>query len=87
MEIDWPALLADYEVALEHFEQTSKALTIALVNGDSETFSALAGTEAKAREAVVAMRLRLLNAWRDSERTNLELQSLLALTTNPSRPA
>jgi len=66
---DWPALLTDYEAALDEFERTSKALTAALLqpggpNGDR---SALLAAEASARDVVVLTRMRLMNAWRDTD--------------------
>lgn len=76
---DWPVLLSDYKVALERFEQISRALTTALVNGDTEAAHELVATETLARDAVVAGRARLLDAWRDSERTSLELHALLGV--------
>ena len=66
---DWPALLSDYQATLEEFERVSKALTAALIDRDSATddFPELFAAESRAREAVVLSRMRLVNAWRDSQ--------------------
>ena len=66
---DWPALMTAYEAAIEEFERTSKALTAALLqpggpNGDR---SALLAAEARARDGVVLTRMRVMNAWRETD--------------------
>ena len=67
---DWPALLDAYASALEEFERVTKALTAALIDRDSyaEDLLPLFAAESTAREAVMLHRVRLMNAWRDSER-------------------
>jgi hypothetical protein len=66
---DWPALLTDYQTALEEFERVTKAVTAALVdrNSAAETFPELFAAESRARDAVILSRMRLVNAWRDSQ--------------------
>jgi hypothetical protein len=68
-DTDWPALLADYQAALEEFERTSRALTAALLHapGPNGEGVALLAAETRARDAVVLTRMRLMNAWRDSD--------------------
>ncbi len=65
----WPALLADYETAVQEFAQVSRALTAALVDGKSspEDVQALLAAEARTRDAVALMRMRLVNQWRSSQ--------------------
>ena len=81
---DWPALLTAYESALEEFERASKALTAALLqpggpNGESRV---LLAAEAMARDAVVLTRMRLMNAWRD---TDAQL-GVLPVSAQPQKP-
>lgn len=66
---DWPALLSDYQATLEEFERVSKALTAALIDRESAAadLPALFAAESRARDAVVLSRMRLVNAWRDSQ--------------------
>jgi hypothetical protein len=75
---DWPALLTDYEAALEVFERVTKALTVAMLrpggpNGDER---ALLAAEAAARDAVVMTRMRLMNAWRDATPADVHWSAL-----------
>jgi hypothetical protein len=65
---DWPALLTDYEAALEEFERVTKALTAAMLapGGPNDDHHSLLAAEAAARDAVVLTRMRLMSAWRDS---------------------
>jgi hypothetical protein len=66
---DWRALLNDYQATLDEFERISKALTAALVDRDSATedLPELFAAESRARDAVILARMRLVNAWRDSQ--------------------
>jgi hypothetical protein len=76
-----------YEAALKEFERVSAALTAALVDRHSnpEVFPALAEAEASARDAVMLTRMRLINAWRDSQPQMEQLTSLLS--DSPENPA
>ena len=66
---DWPALLTDYEAALEQFEAASRALTAALMRpgGPNGETGALLSAETIASDTVVLTRTRLMNAWRDAD--------------------
>ena len=66
---DWPALLTDYQAALEQFEVVTKALTTALLQpgGPNGETAALLAAEAGARDTVILTRMRLMNAWRDAD--------------------
>ena len=67
-DVEWPALLRDYESAIAEFESVSRALTTVLNerNSTDDDFRALVVAEEKARETVVLARMRLINLWRES---------------------
>ena len=64
----WPRLLTDYEAALATFEDASRALTRALVDRHPADyrFYDFVVAEERARDAVIAARMRLIERWRDS---------------------
>ena len=76
---DWPALLTDYQAALDEFERVTKMLTLLLADRTStpEDFRGVFAAEARARDVVVLTRMRLMNAWREDQ-PELELADLLA---------
>lgn len=80
MGADWPALLTAYQAALAEFDRTTAALTAALVDRDFDTddFPALLAAEERAREAVVLTRMRLVDAWRDTQQDVRQLEVLMA---------
>jgi len=75
---DWPALLTDYQAALEDFERVTKILSLLLVDRTStaEDFRGVFAAEAKARDVVMLTRMRLMNAWREDQPA-VELAELL----------
>ena len=76
---DWPALLQEYRVALEHFERATAALTAALVDRDTSTddLRSLFAAEASARDGVVLSRMRIVALWREVQ-PSLDLSSFLS---------
>jgi hypothetical protein len=62
MSSQLPKLLENYQKALEEFDRASRALTTALVDGDTQPDQSLFLAEARARDAVVSSRLLLLGA-------------------------
>jgi hypothetical protein len=76
---DWPALLTDYQAALEEFERVTKVLTLLLADRTTtpEDFRGVFAAEANARDVVILTRVRLMNAWRE-DRPEVELAELLA---------
>jgi hypothetical protein len=81
---DWPALLADYKRRSPR-SSASRALMAALTrrNATMTTFSALV-VEEEAREAVILVRMRLINLWRVS---GAELEALEPpFTATPTQP-
>jgi len=66
---DWPAFLADYQAALEEFERVTETLTLLLVDRTStpEDFRGVFEAEANARDRVILTRIRLVNAWRETQ--------------------
>jgi hypothetical protein len=80
MSADWPALLIAYQSALADFDRAAAAVTTALVDlsSDAEDFSALFAVEERAREAVILTRMRLMDAWRESQPEVQHIEALLA---------
>ena len=76
---DWPALLTDYQAALDDFDRVTELMTLLLVDGTStaEDFRGVFAAETKARDVVVLTRMRLINAWREDQ-PEVELAELLA---------
>src|SRR5689334_20248004 len=66
---DWPALLTDYQAAAAEFDRVTEKLTLLLADRTTtaEDFRGLFEAEAQARDMVVLTRMRLMNAWRDSQ--------------------
>lgn len=87
MGAEWPALLAEYQSAVAEFGRVTDALSTALVdpNSGAETFAALFAAEASARDRVILTRMRLMNAWRETQPDAQELQALLADSRDSSR--
>lgn len=67
-ESDWPALLKDYQAAVNNFASLSAALTDALSAQYplGVEFLDLIEAEERVRETVILTRIRLINLWRDS---------------------
>lgn len=76
---DWPALLTDYQAALDNFDRVTKMLTLLLVDRTStpEDFRGVFAAETRARDVVILTRMRLMNAWREDQ-PDVELDELLA---------
>jgi hypothetical protein len=68
----WPSLLTDYEAAIAEFERASVELTAALAHRvtSRREFDSLLVAEARAREAVIVRRMRLINLWRATAETH-----------------
>ena len=67
-ESDWPALLKDYQAAVNNFASVSAAMTDALSAQYplGIEFLDLIEAEGRVRDAVILTRIRLINLWRDS---------------------
>jgi hypothetical protein len=81
--LEWPALLRDYEGAIAEFERVSRALTTVLAerNASDDEVRSLVIAEERARETVVLARIRLINLWRESgaERSGVTRPTLPSL--------